>query len=76
MMAQMAQHFSDQLREAIRKSGHSRYAISKATGVYQSTLSRFMVGKSGLSVQNLDALCRFLQLDLQPRPKRRGKPKV
>lgn len=40
----------------------SRYAISKATGIPQSTLSRFMAGKAGLRLTSLDALAACLKL--------------
>ena len=57
---------SDQLRQAIRESKHSRYAIWKATGIDQGVLSHFLAGRRGMSIQSLDVLCEFLQLDLRP----------
>lgn len=61
---------SDQLRQAIRESKHSRYAIWKATGIDQAVLSHFLLGRRGMSIQSLDVLCEFLDLDLCPRRKR------
>ena len=58
---------SDQLRRAIEQSGQSRYAIWKATGVAQSTLSRFMAGE-GLTLDVIDRLARHLGLNLTTGP--------
>jgi transcriptional regulator with XRE-family HTH domain len=56
---------SEQLRMAIDASGVSRYRISKATGVSQSTLSKFVLGQRGISVEAMDAVASFLGLVLQ-----------
>lgn len=56
---------SDQLREAIEKSGHSRYAITKETGVAASVLSRFVASGRGLRSHNIDAICAYLGLELR-----------
>jgi hypothetical protein len=64
---------SDQLRQAVRDAGCSRYAISKETGIDQSVLSKFVTGERGLSSDSADLLCEFLELDLVKRP--RGKRK-
>ena len=58
---------SDQVRNAVNASGGSRYAICKAGGIDQSTISRFMAGKIGLSWQTLDALADVLGLDVVAR---------
>lgn len=56
--------FSDQLRSAIRDSGLSVYAIAQSTAIDKAVLSRFMNGKSGLSVTSIDRLCTVLGLRL------------
>ena len=56
---------SEQLREAIEKSGHSRYAITKETGVAASVLSRFVASGRGLRSHNIDAICAYLGLELR-----------
>jgi ribosome-binding protein aMBF1 (putative translation factor) len=56
--------FSDQLRSAIRDSGLSVYAIAQSTAIDKAVLSRFMHGKSGLSVTSIDRLCSVLGLRL------------
>jgi ribosome-binding protein aMBF1 (putative translation factor) len=55
---------TDQLREAIDRSGMSRYAVAKAIGLDQSTLSRFMSGKAGLALGTVDELGELLGLKL------------
>jgi transcriptional regulator with XRE-family HTH domain len=58
---------SDQIRRAVDASGLSRYRISKELGVAESTMSRFMSGQGGLSMENLDALADLLDLDITTR---------
>jgi transcriptional regulator with XRE-family HTH domain len=53
---------ADQLRRAIDTSGMSRYRICKVVGMSQATMSRFMSGKGGLSVDMLDKLGDALDL--------------
>jgi transcriptional regulator with XRE-family HTH domain len=55
---------SDQIRGAVDDSGLSRYRIAKELGIAESTMSRFMSGKGGLSMDNLDALAGLLRLHL------------
>ena len=64
---------SQQLREAIIKSGISRYEISKQTGVSQAALSRFVLGKRGLSVKAMDAIGLFLGLSITKRRRSKNK---
>jgi len=54
----------DQIRQAVKDSGKTRYRISKETGINQATLSRFVAGKQGLSTKSLVALARFLNLTI------------
>lgn len=65
---------SDQVRQAIKSCGESRYAIAKATGIDNSTLSRFMSGERGLTTTALDILAEYLELrivmDRKPKPKK------
>ena len=58
---------SEQLRKAVEKSGQTRYAIAKATGIPASVLSRFVASGAGLRSQNLDRLCAHLGLVLVPK---------
>ena len=83
MRAKRRTKLSDQVRQAIDASGVSRYRICMEIRLDQAVMSRFMDGRSGLSVQNLDALADVLGLDLVARgpvrvspPAKRGpKPK-
>lgn len=54
------------MRQAINRCGQTRYAISKATGVDQSVLSRFVAGMP-LRGENMDKLCAYLGLELKLR---------
>ena len=63
---------TDQLRSAIDASGMSRYAVAKAIDLDQSTLSRFMSGKAGLSVETIDKLGELLGLQLVTAKEHRG----
>jgi plasmid maintenance system antidote protein VapI len=55
---------SDEIRDAVNESGLSRYAIAKSLGVSQSTMSRFMNGKGGLSMDYIDRLGELLSLHI------------
>jgi transcriptional regulator with XRE-family HTH domain len=58
---------TDQIRRAVDASDATRYAIAKTIGLDHSLFARFMAGKSGLSVQNLDALADVLGLNVTAR---------
>jgi transcriptional regulator with XRE-family HTH domain len=55
---------SEQIRQAVDNCGQTRYAIAKATGIDQSTLSRFMAGERGLPMKTLDTLADHLDLNI------------
>ena len=67
--AKTTQHaaFRDQLRQAIHDSGQSQLGISRATGVGQAILSKFLSGTRGLSVASIDKLVEHFALELHPR---------
>lgn len=71
-MAKKTRAMSDVIRQTVETAGLSRYAISQATGVPQSALSRFVSGERGLSMENLDALCEFFHLELKPGTSKRS----
>jgi transcriptional regulator with XRE-family HTH domain len=62
---------SDQVRRAVDGSGLSRYRICKTLGIAESTMSRFMSGEGGLSMEYLDQLADLLGLDITT-----GKPRT
>jgi hypothetical protein len=63
------------IQEAIRSAGMSRYAISKATGIDQGQLCRFMQGQpGGLSFESVDRVldCLGLAVEIKPRSTTKG----
>jgi len=60
----MSEPFSEQLRQAIKASGMSAYAVNFAAGVDRGTMSRFLAGKGGLSLATVDRLVAVLGLKL------------
>jgi transcriptional regulator with XRE-family HTH domain len=63
-MAERRVKLSDQVRRAVDASGLSRYRIAKEIHVAESTMSRFMSGRTGLSMEYLDRLADLLDLDI------------
>ena len=55
---------TEQLRQAILNCGQTRYAISKATGIGQDKLCRFMNGERGVSMSVMDKLGEYLGLHI------------
>lgn len=53
--------------------GQTRYAVSKATGIPESTLSRFVAGGKPLRGENIDKLADYLGLALTAKPTRTRK---
>ncbi len=51
---------SEQLREAIKRCGKTRYQISKETGIEQAVLSRFVHRQAGMSWDSIDKLCECI----------------
>jgi hypothetical protein len=60
----MAELF-DITRRAILGSGVSRYSISKATGVDEAALCRFVHGQRGLSVESVETILDHLGYNIQ-----------
>lgn len=60
---------TDQIRQALESCGETRYAICKATGLDNATLCRFVSGERGLSMEALDTLAEYLELDIVSRRK-------
>jgi transcriptional regulator with XRE-family HTH domain len=62
----------DEIREAIRTCGRSRYALAKESGISESRLSLLMSGKRGLSVEALEKLAAILKLEVTLRSQKKG----
>jgi len=60
------------LRAALEGCGQTRYAVSKETGIPESTLSRFVAGGKPLRGENIDKLSEYLGLELMPKVKQSG----
>jgi plasmid maintenance system antidote protein VapI len=66
---------SDEIRDVLAASGMSRHAIAKALGIAESTLSRFVNGKGGLSMEYLARLGELLGLHVVVRPSKKDRGK-
>ena len=62
---------SDELRQAIERSGVSRYSIWQQTGIDQGSLSKFMDGERGLGMESIDKLADLLGLHIVAKPEPR-----
>ena len=72
--ASYSQETTEVIRAAIRDSEATRYRIAKETGLEESALSRFMSGGRGLSMEALDTLAAYFNLQLVPcKPRSAGK---
>ena len=61
----------EQVRQAIERSGLSRYRIAQETGISESQLSRLMSGDAGLSFPKLEMLLDYLGFEIQVQVKKR-----
>jgi len=61
-MSKKPMKLGDQIRQAIDAAGVSRYAICKTTGIDEDSFSRFMAGKVGLTLANLETVAELLDL--------------
>jgi len=61
-MSKKPTKLGDQIRQAIDASDVSRYAICKVCHIDQASFSRFMAGKVGLTLANLEAVAEMLDL--------------
>lgn len=74
LMAQKLPPLSDQVRAAIDGCGLSRRRICADIGLDEASMSKFMAGERGLSMQVLDRLGLYLGLVLRPvKPAKRAK---
>ena len=58
--------FTEQVRNAIRKSGHTRYRLARASGgrLHESELSRFLSGRGNLGLPKLDIVAELVGLSV------------
>jgi hypothetical protein len=62
---------TEQLQDAIRDCGRSRYALSRETGIGQDHLCRFLNGSKRLLMETIDVLFDALDLEIVVRPRRK-----
>ena len=65
----------ENIAKAIKKSGKSRYKISKETGIDQAVLCRIVSGSGtgSCSTKTADVLCKYLGLELVVKKQEKGK---
>lgn len=68
-MKPRANRVSDQLRQAVETAPISRYELAKRTGLDEGLLSRFVHGKTGLSMASIDLIAECLGLELAAKPR-------
>jgi plasmid maintenance system antidote protein VapI len=56
----------EQLREAFRKSGLTRFALAKQSGVPYSGIHRFVAGDRDISLSTASRLCDVLGVEFRP----------
>ena len=66
---------SDELRQEIERSGVSRYSIWQQTGIDQGSLSKFMDGERGLSIESIDTIAELLGLHICTADAKSRRPK-
>lgn len=71
MPKKQSKPMSERLKDAIMKSGTSRYRIAQDTGIAESALSRFISGERGLSMEAIDQLLEYLGLEVVEKSKSR-----
>ena len=74
-MARKRKPISEQLKEAILNADVSRYRIAKETGLTEASLSRFLNDVSGLSLDSIDKVGDYLELDITTRERKPRKRK-
>ncbi len=60
----------DDVRDAIERSGETRYRIAQGSGVSEAQLSRVVHGEQGMNLTTLERLLDYLGLEVVIRPKR------
>jgi len=65
---------TERLRQAIRESGESYNALSRATGLAVPVISRFAKAERSLKIESADKLAAYFGLELCPiRPSKKGR---
>jgi hypothetical protein len=67
--------FSDELRDAIERSGLTPYALGKEAAVDPGILSRFLAGRRGMTTDTVDRITATLGLHLGAPARAKGRPR-
>lgn len=67
MNAAQLRSISDQIRSAIQRSSRTRRDICESAGVNETSLSKFMSGERGLSLDAIESLAKEMNLQLVER---------
>jgi transcriptional regulator with XRE-family HTH domain len=62
------QTVSERIRRAVETADVTRYRIAQETGLEESALSRFVSRERGLSMEALDALAEFFEMQRAESP--------
>ena len=63
------------IRQAIKDSGLSLYALSHLSGISDAQLSRFMNGKRTLTIPTAEKIAEHIGVELKKREVKNGKSK-
>lgn len=66
-MATKRKPISEQLKDLILNADVSRYRIAQETGLTEAALSRFVNGVAGLSLDSIDKIGEYLDLEITTR---------
>lgn len=61
------------VRDAMKDSGLTPYAIARDSGVDYSQITRFLHGQRGLTLDSASKICELLGLELRPIRRKGGK---
>ena len=64
MSEQLSRAVAGEIRRLLDERGVSGNALSKATGIPQSSVSAKLAGKHSFDLDDLQAICRFLEVDV------------
>jgi plasmid maintenance system antidote protein VapI len=65
MLPTLSRPMAELIRESIRETGLSVFAVARASGVSQPVLSRFMNCERGILLDTAEKLCHWLGLELR-----------
>ena len=72
-MAKKPKRLSEQIRQAIADSDKTRYRNATDTEINEAALGKFFHGERGLSLETLDVLCEYLELEIVKKSRKRGR---